>query len=230
VSRAARLLELLQVLRRYHYPVTGTALASELGISLRTLYRDIGSLQAQGATIDGEAGVGYRLRPGFALPPLMFATDELEALALGSRWVAQQGDTQLSLAARNALAKIASVLPTTLREELDSSAMLVGPAKPGSTVVCDLAVVRRAIRTERKLSIAYRDRESRESRRKIWPFALGFFEEVRVIAAWCETRLAYRHFRADRIQELAIMDERYPRKRTALLREWRDREKIPPGE
>jgi predicted DNA-binding transcriptional regulator YafY len=210
--------------------VTGTALASELGISLRTLYRDIRSLQAQGATIDGEAGVGYRLRPGFTLPPLMFATDELEALALGLRWVAQQGDTQLGLAARNALAKIASVLPTALREELDSSAMLVGPAKPGFTLACDLSVVRRAIRTERKLRIVYQDGESRSSQRTIWPFALGFFHEIRVIAAWCEIRLDYRHFRADRIQELSVMEERCPRKRTALLREWRDRQKIPRGE
>jgi len=229
VSRAARLLELLQVLRRYRYPVTGTALASELGISLRTLYRDIGSLQAQGATIDGEAGVGYRLRPGFTLPPLMFATDELEALVLGSRWVAQQGDTQHSLAACNALAKIASVLPTALRDELDSSTMLVGPARPRPAMVCDLAVVRRAIRTERKLRIFYQDQESRASQRTIWPFALGFFHEIRVIAAWCEIRMDYRHFRADRIQKLAIMEERYPRKRTTLLREWREQKQIPPS-
>jgi predicted DNA-binding transcriptional regulator YafY len=92
VSRANRLLDLIQILRRHRYPVSGAALASELGISLRTLYRDIGTLQAQGATIDGAPGLGYVLRPGFMLPPLMFSHEEIEALALGSRWVADRAD------------------------------------------------------------------------------------------------------------------------------------------
>ncbi len=227
MSRAARLLELLQLLRRHRAPVRGAALASELGVSLRTLYRDIGSLQAQGATIEGEAGLGYLLRPGFTLPPLMFGADELEALALGSRWVALQGDSQLRLAAGNALAKIASVLPAALREELESSALLIVPPKPGPDVLCDLAVVRRAIRMQRKLAIAYRDQQERTSERTIWPFALGFFQDVRMVAAWCETRQDYRHFRADRIQRLTLAGESYPRKRQALLREWRAQQKFP---
>jgi biotin operon repressor len=130
MSRAARLLQLMQVLRRHRYPVSGASLASELGISLRTLYRDIVSLQAQGARIDGEAGVGYVLRPGFMLPPLMFSQEEIEALVLGSRWVADRADSRLGDAARNAIAKISAVLPDDLRLELDTSALLVGPAKP----------------------------------------------------------------------------------------------------
>jgi predicted DNA-binding transcriptional regulator YafY len=178
------------------------------------------------ATIEGEAGLGYLLRPGFTLPPLMFSADELEALALGSRWVALQGDSQLRLAAGNALAKIASVLPAALREELESSSLLVVPPKPGPDVICDLAVVRRAIRTQRKLAIAYCDQQERTSERTIWPFAIGFYQDVRMLAAWCETRQDYRHFRADRIQRLALADQLYPRKRQALLREWRERQKI----
>jgi predicted DNA-binding transcriptional regulator YafY len=229
MSRAGRLFELLQVLRRHRYPVTAAALAAELEVSVRTLYRDIASLQAQGATIEGEAGIGYVLRPGFTLPPLMFTTDELETLALGSRWVTMQGDAELSLAARNALAKIRSVLPRALLEDLDASAMLVGPPKVNPAVACDLTAVRRAIRTERKIVIAYQDQEGRPTRRTIWPFALAFFSEVRLVAAWCETRQGFRHFRADRITEMVITSERYPRKRQALLREWRVREIESPG-
>src|SRR6187402_2031692 len=119
-SHAPRLLELLQVLRRYRQPVAGQTLADELGVSLRTLYRDIASLQAQGAAIDGEAGLGYVLRPGFMLPPLMFSHE-----VLGSRWVAERTDSRLAEAARNALAKVAAVLPSDLRQALDTSSLFV---------------------------------------------------------------------------------------------------------
>src|SRR6187551_2040185 len=106
MSRAERLLDLLQALRRYRQPVSGQRLADELGVSLRTVYRDIATLQKQGAEIDGEAGVGYVLRPGFMLPPLMFSEEEIEALVLGSRFIAGRADTELASAARNLLAKI----------------------------------------------------------------------------------------------------------------------------
>src|SRR4051812_49651644 len=120
----------MQSLRRRRYPVSGQELAQENGISLRTLYRDIASLQAQGARIDGEPGVGYILRPGFMLPPLMFSEDEIEALVLGSRWVSERGDSRLGDAARNALAKIAAVLPADLRDSLDATSLLVSRAEP----------------------------------------------------------------------------------------------------
>src|SRR5882724_3329310 len=106
MPRSQRLLDLMQVLRRHRRPVSGAVLAEEVGVSLRTLYRDIESLKSLGAYIDGEAGVGYVLRPGFMLPPLMFTQEEIEALVLGSRWVAKRSDARLGLAARNALAKI----------------------------------------------------------------------------------------------------------------------------
>ena len=130
MTRAARLLDLLQRLRSHRHPVSGAELAAGLGISLRTLYRDIATLQAQGARIDGAPGLGYLLREGFLLPPLMFTVEELEALSLGTRWVAERGDPRLGAAARDALARIAAVLPAPLRHELDSSALLVGPAGP----------------------------------------------------------------------------------------------------
>lgn len=228
MSRAARLLALVQALRRRRTPVTGAELAAELGVSLRTVYRDVATLVGEGADIEGEAGVGYVLRSGFLLPPLMFRDEEIEALMLGSRWVAAQTDARLALAARDAIAKIAAVLPADRRAALDEPTLLV-PAKrrhPPETV--DLALLRRALREERKLALAYRDAEGRESRRVVWPVALGFMEETRVLAAWCETRGAFRHFRVDRMVTATIEDARPPRRRRSLVAEWRRAEGIGP--
>jgi predicted DNA-binding transcriptional regulator YafY len=225
MSRAQRLLDLIQAFRRHRFPVSGASLANELGISLRTLYRDIETLRAQGAHIDGEPGFGYVLRPGFLLPPLMFSEDEIEALVLGGRWVAARTDEPLGKAARNAISKIAAVLPADLKRSLDASALLVGPVgRPGAT---ELPRIREAIRKERKMRIDYVDGEENITRRTIWPFALGFFEHARVIAAWCEIRLDYRHFRTDRIREVEISEVRYPRRRLTMLREWRAAQGIP---
>lgn len=229
MSRAQRLLDLIQILRSHRFPVTGAVLAAQLGISLRTLYRDIGTLQGQGASIDGEPGLGYILRPGFMLPPLMFSEDEIEALVLGSRWVAKRGgDARLGAAARNALAKIAAVLPDDLRDALDASALLVGSGDPDPISAGDLALplIRQAIRSERKIEMTYRDLKGAESTRTVWPFALGFFDRVRMVVAWCELRQAFRHFRTDRIAALAMSEQRYPRRRQALLKEWREIEGI----
>jgi predicted DNA-binding transcriptional regulator YafY len=227
VSRAERLLQLMQALRRYRQPVSGTALAEELGISLRTLYRDIASLQAQGAHIEGETGVGYVLRPGFTLPPLMFSEEEIEALVLGSRWVAERGDARLGDAAANALAKILGVLPPELRHVAESSAMLVGPGNPSTPGELLLFQIRTAIRTECKLDVRYRDLSSQESSRVLWPCAVGFFDQCLVMVAWCELRKGFRNFRIDRIESLQVREERYPERRQSLLRRWREQEGIP---
>lgn len=199
-------------------------LASELGISLRSLYRDIGTLKEQGACIEGEPGMGYVLRPGFTLPPLMFAEDEIEALVLGARWVAERGDPRLGAAASVALSKIAAVLPEPLRLQLDTSALLIGPGAPVITGEVELGDIRTAIRLERKLQFSYRDAEGKASTRVIWPFGLGFFEQVRLVMGWCELRGQFRHFRADRIFDLVVSDQRYPRRRQVLMKEWQDSE------
>ncbi len=222
MSRAERLLELLQVLRRYRQPVSGQALADEVGVSLRTLYRDIATLQGQGAAIDGEAGLGYVLRPGFMLPPLMFSEEEIEALVLGSRWVARRSDAQLGAAARNALAKIIAVLPPDLRDDADNSSLLVPAGEMISAGENELPTIRRAIRAERKLVMAYRDEKGRESDRTIWPFALAYFDRVRVIAGWCELRRDIRHFRVDRIVSFTVTEDRYPHRRAVLMKQWRE--------
>jgi predicted DNA-binding transcriptional regulator YafY len=228
LSRAQRRLDLIQALRRHRFSVSGASLAGELGISLRTLYRDIETLKAQGADIDGEAGVGYVLRPGFMLPPLMFSEEEIEALVLGGRWVAARTDEPLGKAARNAISKIAAVLPHELKGCLEASPLLVGPTPRAAANHAELPSVREAIRRERKLRINYVDGEENVTWRTIWPFALGFFERVRVVAAWCEMRRDYRHFRTDRIRALEISEVRYPRRRLAMLREWRATQGIPP--
>lgn len=224
MSRTERLLDLLQILRRHRSPILGAALAAELGISLRTLYRDIATLRGQGAGIEGEPGIGYLLRPGFTLPPLMFSIEELEALVLGSRWVALRSDDRgLAAAGRDALAKIAAVLPDNLRREVEAATLLVGPATPHIDRV-DTGVVREAIRREHKLEISYRDGDGRRTTRTIWPFAIGFFERARVVVAWCESRRGFRHFRLDRVTKLEVTPARYPRGRAALLAEWRQGE------
>jgi predicted DNA-binding transcriptional regulator YafY len=223
VSRAQRLLDLIQAFRRHRRPVSGAALAEELGISLRTLYRDVETLKAEGAHIDGEPGVGYVLRPGFMLPPLMFSEDEIEALVLGTRWVSERADATLGHAARNAMAKIGAVLPEDLRDRLDDTGLLIGP---GDTVpaTVELPAIREAIRRERKIRIRYVDLQGSETRRTIWPIALAFFDRVRVVVGWCELRGDFRSFRTDRIAALKPTEARYPKRRQALVKDWRAKE------
>lgn len=221
MARSERLLNLLQRLRRARTAVSGVVLAQELGVSIRTLYRDIASLQSLGAGIDGEPGVGYVLRGGLLLPPLMFTEEEIEALVLGSRWVEKCADPRLAAAAADLLSKIADVLPANLREDLEGSTLRVGPRKPRPKEVIDAAVLRKAIRSECKLRMTYTDAKGHNSCRIVWPFAMGYFEEARVLVAWCETRKGFRHFRTDRILHLVELGQRYPRRRNILLREWR---------
>jgi predicted DNA-binding transcriptional regulator YafY len=224
VSRAHRLLDLLQILRRHRRPVSGRQLADELAVSLRTLYRDIATLQGQGAPIEGEAGFGYVLHSGYLLPPLSFTEEEVEALVLGSRWVAERGDSPLAAAARDAVAKIAAVLPDELRHLSETSPLMVGPGGPLAAADAHLTVIRRAIRHEHKVEIAYRDAAGAETRRTIWPFAVGFFDHAHVVVAWCELREALRFFRTDRIAALVATTTRYPQRRHALLKAWRQAE------
>ncbi len=226
MSRAQRLLDLIQLLRQHRRPVSGATLAETLHVSLRTLYRDVETLKAQGAHIDGEPGIGYVLRPGFMLPPLMFSESEIEALVLGSRWVAQRADTPLGDASRNALAKIAAVLPQDLKDSLDASNLLIGPGESIAAGDSELPAIRAAIRNERKVRIAYADGKGATTKRTIWPFALAFFDRVRVVVAWCELREGYRHFRTDRIGSLKVQETRYPRRRQAMLKQWRAQERI----
>ena len=221
-SRASRLLQLLETLRGHRHPVSAGTLATQLAVSPRTLYRDIATLREQGAQIEGEAGLGYLLRPGFTLPPLMFGEEEIEALVLGASWVALQADPELAQAARNALQRISATLPQRLRLAVETSGMLVPRSAHNTTPEPWLPVLRSAIRSEEKLLMDYRDADGQATCRTVWPFAMAFFQTSRVLVAWCELRQDFRHFRADRVDCLRTTGERYPTRRHVLLQRWRD--------
>jgi predicted DNA-binding transcriptional regulator YafY len=221
MSRAVRLLNLLQALRRRRRPVTAGELARELEVSVRTVYRDIATLMGEGAAIQGEAGVGYVMQPGLFLPPLGFDRDELDALALGLSWVQRRGDPVLTRAADNALAKIHAMLPPEGRDEVEDGGAMVGPIAEPPAAVVPIERLRDAIRRQRKLAIVYRDGAGARSERTVWPIALAYPEGVRLMVAWCETRVGFRTFRVDRIAEVQVCEERYPRSRRALTKDWR---------
>lgn len=218
-TRATRLLHLLDELRRRRRPVRGAQLADQLGISLRTLYRDIDALRAQGAVIAGDPGVGYQLRAGFMLPPMIFSPDELEALVLGARWVASHADPELAEAAGRALDRVVGVLPEGLRLQVETSGLFApdwSPVPPEPW----LPALRRAIREGNAVRLRYRDAQGRASERLVWPFAMAFLADMRLLAAWCESRADFRHFRADRVLALEDTGRRYPEQRQRLVRRW----------
>jgi predicted DNA-binding transcriptional regulator YafY len=213
----------MQVLRRHRGTVSGAVLARETGVSLRTIRRDIATLQAMGADVDGAPGVGYILRPGFLLPPLSFTEEELQALVAGAQWVSRQTDDALALGAQNALAKIGGVLPPEMRGALDDDALYIGHKRKEASGL-DLARVRRAMREQRKMQITYTDQSGAVSERTIWPIMLGFVESRRFIAGWCELRVDFRLFRADRIGQVEFLDDHYAGNRRQLVKEWRAQE------
>jgi predicted DNA-binding transcriptional regulator YafY len=216
----------MDALRGHRHPVAATRLASELEVSVRTIYRDVSTLVELGAPIEGEAGLGYLLRSGFFLPPLMFGEDELEALVLGARWVQEQGDPALAQAAANALSKIATASPKDLRDVIADTGLFVPRFyKPPEGNA--LKPLREAIRREHKISITYVDERGSATNRMIWPIALAFLEGKRIVAAWCELRSGFRHFRTDRISAFELTKLRYPQRRTALAKAWRKELKMP---
>lgn len=221
-NRASRLLRLLDLLRSRRRPLTGARLSERLDVSLRTVYRDIALLREQGADIEGDPGTGYMLRHGYLLPSLMFGRDELEALTLGARWVSLQADQELAQAANDALQRLAAVLPDALRLEIETSGLLVPKYHEQAIAEPWLPTLRRAIRDEHMVAMHYTDLHGNASERRIWPFAMAFFDRVRMIAAWCELRQDFRHFRADRVLSLEDGGQRYPVRRPVLMRRWRD--------
>jgi predicted DNA-binding transcriptional regulator YafY len=222
MGKISRLFLLMQVLRGRQRPITAQQLAERLSVSVRTVYRDVQSLVELGASIEGSAGVGYLLRSGFFLPPLMFSDDEIESLVLGARWVEGQGDAGLAQAAESALVKIAATSPKALREKIAEIGLWAPRPKKSSQSSPNLGTIREAIRLELRVQIQYLDAEAVASERVLWPIALGFFEGMRVVAAWCELRSDFRHFRVDRIASLRALGTNYPTSRRELVRSWKD--------
>lgn len=221
MSRTDRLFSLIDALRRRRRPVTAAALATELSVSERTIYRDIATLSGLGAPVEGEAGLGYVLRPGFFLPPLMFDEDEREALVLGARWVERQADATLAKAASNAIAKIAMATPSDQREALAETGLWASIPRDEIDRTPVLKALREAIRREEKLSITYRDAAGATTSRIVWPIGMAFYDRKRLFTAWCELRTAFRSFHAENIGDLALTGERYPTRRSVLVKAWR---------
>jgi predicted DNA-binding transcriptional regulator YafY len=195
-------------------------MADELETSLRTVYRDVAELIAQRVPVRGEAGIGYMLDSGFDMPPLMLTPDEIEAAVLGARWVAGRGDPALARAANDLVAKIGAVIPAHLRPFLLDET-LTTPLRPIRQDSFDVGRVRLAIRGQTKIVLTYRDETDRESRRTVWPVAIAYYESVRLLAAWCELRQDFRHFRTDRVTEADFLELRYPARRDVLRSQWR---------
>lgn len=208
MRRADRLFEILQILRRKG-TVTATQLAEELKVSPRTIYRDIGDMMARDVPIDGEAGVGYVLRPGFDLPPLMFNQAQLEALLLGARIVQSWADPELARAASDILASVRQVVPKNMRRHLDALTLWAPEDHHSEPVSIDQVALRRAMREQRKLQFAYQDTAGCRTQRTVRPLVMAFYGPVWLLAAWCELRDGFRVFRLDRMSEMSVLDESF---------------------
>ncbi len=208
MRKSERLFQLVTLLQGRRTAITAQALAEELGVATRTVYRDIQALILSGVPIDGEAGVGYRLRAGFDLPPLMFQSEEVTALLVGSRMVQAWTDPDLAQAAKQAEAKILAAL---------TPQMLIGVSRlPYRIPVYERSgsgihrLLRKACEGRQKVSIAYRDMNGQESTRSLWPLGMVGWGDHWTLLAWCEKRDAYRNFRFDRIQDIMLLPEHYP--------------------
>ena len=213
MRKSDRLFEIIQILRSHNKSVTAEALAEELEVSKRTIYRDIQALQAMRTPIDGEAGVGYMMRGGYDLPAINFNANELEAIVVGLNLLARTGDKSLQQAAKSVANKIESV-----REKTDR--LIVsdwGVELPDDT---DMEPFRVAIRQDQKMSICYRDEAGNESQRGILPIAVIYYIEVVVLVAWCELREDFRHFRVDRIVQSELLDEYFKARSKGLREQW----------
>lgn len=220
MRRADRLFQIIQLLRRSSRPVTAREMAGELEVSVRTVYRDVADLIGQRVPIQGEAGFGYVLGAGYDMPPLMLTPDEIEAAVLGAQWVAGRGDPALANAARDLIAKIAAAIPDEMRPILTEPT--TGTGRPHAQLAdgIDIARTRRWIREGRKIRLAYRDESGAASERVIWPIVIGYFNDRRTLAAWCELRGDFRHFRADRVAAATFLDDRHGERPGALRQRW----------
>jgi predicted DNA-binding transcriptional regulator YafY len=225
-KRSERLLALMQALRRRRRPVTGQVLADETGVSLRSLYRDIETLKSMGAAIDGEAGLGFQLRADYFLPPLMFTSEELEAVALGLRTLIFGPDSDMAGTARDAITKIAAALPPGRREEMDAIGLFALPRLEADGEL-PLADLRLALREEVQVFIAYEAVDGDYTERVIYPVALGYDRNREVLVAWCTLRQDFRTFRADRIVRMQLLEAHLPEPRRTLLHRWRTANGLP---
>jgi predicted DNA-binding transcriptional regulator YafY len=209
MRRADRLFDIIQTLRARTRPLTASALAERLEVTPRTIYRDIAALQARRVPIEGAPGVGYVLRRGYDLPPLSFTVEEIEAIAVGARMIRRLRDEELRLAADSVLSKVTVAVPEAMRRSLVAPQIWVSEGIAQRPDGVDPAELRSAIRAARKLRIAYVDERGRRTRRTVWPIAMVYYVDVTLIAAWCEMRVDFRHFRIERIKSCTVLDEHF---------------------
>ena len=229
MRRADRLFDIIQTLRSANRPLTAAALADKLEVTVRTVYRDIAALQASRVPIEGAAGIGYVLRRGFDLPPLMFTSDEVDAIVVGAKLVRRLRDPKLHEAADSVLGKVTAVLPVALRSQMAAAPFFVSDGSAPEVTGIDLAAAREAIRERRKIAIAYVDEKGRRTERTIWPVAIAYYVDVTLIGAWCELRRDLRQFRVDRIGAARVLDECFPADNGRLVAEWLALGKERPG-
>jgi len=218
MSKSARFFEIIQMLRAAKSPMLARDMADTLEVSVRTIYRDIASLQAMQTPILGEPGIGYVMRKGYDLPPINLDVDEAEAIALGLSMIARTGDGGLWQAAGRAARKLNAVAPSTRQLIASSWGM-------DHSVAVDPAQIRAAIRGEQKLEIAYSDEAGTQTQRVIWPLAVIYFSDSAIIVAWCVLRQGLRHFRLDRMMSCDTLDAQFVGQSGALLRLWEDTQK-----
>ena len=209
MRRADRLFQIVNVVRRRRTATTATHLAERLGVSERTVYRDIRDLILAGTPIDGEAGVGYRIRPGYDLPPLMFDRDEIQALVIGARIVRQFGDPALARASDAILGKVAAIVPKDLAPLVAETRLFV-PSTIGAGKSADaLALAREAVIARRKLAVSYANAAGVVTNRTVRPLGIFFWGRTWTLAAWCELRQGFRNFRLDRVAASTMLDEAF---------------------
>ena len=219
MRRADRLFQIVNVLRRRRTATTATHLAERLGVSERTVYRDIRDLILAGTPIDGEAGVGYRIRPGYDLPPLMFDRDEIQALVLGARIVRQFGDPALARASDAILAKVAAIVPKDLAPLVTETRLFVPPIVGAGKSADALTLAREALIARRKLELSYAKADGAATKRTVRPLGIFFWGRTWTLAAWCELRQDFRNFRLDRIAASTMLDETFEDEAGKALRD-----------
>jgi len=206
MRRADRLFRIVQLLRSSRLQ-TARHLAEKLQVSHRTIYRDVQDLQLSGVPITGEAGVGYTLRRDFDIPPLMFDREEITALVLGARMVQAWGGTQLTEAANRSLRKIEAVLPTDLRDQIDTVLLYAPDFGVSAEHRSRLDTLHTAAQQRRIVLITYAREDGAQSQRRLHPLALYFWGGKWTLAAWCELRDDFRSFRVDRMEHIENLPE-----------------------
>lgn len=219
MRRADCLFDIIQNLRTATHPVTAAALADKLEVTVRTIYRDIAALQGSRVPIEGAPGLGYVLRRGFDLP-LMFTTEEIDAIAIGVRHLRRLRDPKLQQAAESVLGKLSVVVPPPLQSQLVAAPLYVSEGSAPKVTGIDPSQLRYAIRESHKIAIACLDEEGRHTERTIWPIAMAYYVDVTLVGAWCELRNDFRHFRVDRIYTSHVLDDRFSADSGRLTAEW----------